>query len=99
MDPHKAAPPGFIGGRVLPVMEWHSRQQRGYWHHEGTHPALAVSIRFGWLADLDEWYVGWSGIPPETWAFPRQQDAELAVVELMACREGEWIDRLANPGR
>ncbi len=89
-SPHQAAPPGFIGGRPAPVLEWHSHRRLGYWVHEGAHPAFKTSIWFGYAADIDQWYVTWSGIPPLTWLFGRRRDAELAVVELQMCREGDW---------
>jgi hypothetical protein len=94
MDPHQPAPPGFVGGRRVPLTEWHSYLQRGYWRHPGAHPAYAVSIRFGWCADLGRWYVDWSGIPTARWLFARVEDAELAITELQACREGEWVTLL-----
>jgi hypothetical protein len=91
MNPHQPAPPGFIGGRRVSLTEWHSYLERGYWRHDGDHPAYAVSIRFGWCADLGRWYVDWSGIPTARWLFARVEDAELALTELRACREGEWV--------
>jgi hypothetical protein len=58
-----------------------------------------VAIRFGWCADLNEWYVTWSGGPTTQWMFKRREDAERAIVEMKATYDGEWDGRQAPGGQ
>lgn len=80
---------GFVGGE--PTNLWDDRPgvEIGVWFHPGTHPSEAKHIRYGRYDD-GQWYVMSSDRPTGRWLFRRQEDAELAVVELQAARPGEW---------
>jgi hypothetical protein len=91
VDKHPITAPRFLGGRVASI-DGHGFERLGYWVSLPEHPVYGVSIRFGWCADLGEWYVSWSGIPTQ-WMFKRREDAELAIVELKATYDGEWQER------
>jgi hypothetical protein len=96
MDKQPLVPPAFVGGRAVPIgLEgW---EQLGYWASLPEEAMYAVSIRFGWCPDLNEWYVRWSGIPMTRWMFQRREDAERAIVDLKATYDGEWAER-QSPG-
>jgi hypothetical protein len=97
MTKQPAVPPAFVGGRVA-LRGSHGFEQLGHWVSVPEQAVYAVSIRFGWCADLNEWYVSWSGIPATHWLFKRREDAELAIVELKATYDGEWEVHRATGG-
>jgi hypothetical protein len=97
MDKQPAVPPAFVGGRVASI-GLQGFEQLGYWVSVPDDAVYAISIRFGWCPDLNEWYVRWSGIPATRWMFERREDAELAIVELKATYDGEWTEHQASGG-
>jgi hypothetical protein len=97
VDKQPAAPPEFVGGRVASIFSY-GFEWLGYWVSLPEHVVYAASIRFGWCADLDVWYVSWSGTPTTQWIFARRDDAERAIGELKATYDGAWEERLAPGG-
>lgn len=95
-------PPGFVGGRpepptYRPPTEAPPREiSLGSWSHGHPQSPYRATIRYVHRPDDRCWAVDWSGVPSGTWVFLRQEDAEVAVVELQATLEGEWEHQ---PGR
>lgn len=83
---------GYLGGRRIDLFREPHEPETAVWYHPGSHPAFAAHIRYGRLRD-GRWYVQWTG--GQDWAFAREQDAELCIVEIQASRDdGRWIRKL-----
>lgn len=78
---------GFIGGTLIRLADEYGKTTTGIWHHPGHHPAFEAHIRTGRLAD-GRWWVQQTNMPSVAFAFTEERWAELAVVELLARREG-----------
>jgi hypothetical protein len=83
---------GFIGGRPVALAGEYGKTTTGVWRHPGDHPAFEAHVRTGLLAD-GRWWVQQTNMPSVSFAFTEEKWAELAVVELLARREG-WLRQL-----